>query len=264
MVLPSKQLALSLIALVFALGTTSTAQADMGAVMIQNSINFNSFTMPSVLASQTIADTARRDYERKWGKSGSGGTSNAGSQPGAKAQANVSPDAPAFVYTPNAAISATMRAEAVASVKRQYPGNDAMLDNYFAGDVLKKFEAIMRANGANARSISDVIAAYALIMYDVAHQHEPSAAEVRSVRLQFANFLSRDHAAFKSNESKQKMAEYLAYNAILIAQADVDLRRAGTAQAKNAVRQTARKSAKGIGFDVDAVVLTANGFAPRK
>ena len=224
--------------------------------------------MPSVLASQTIADTARCDYERKYGKSaGSGGNSKTGAEPttgpGAKPQSVVSPDAPAFVYTPNPVISASMRAEAVASVKQQYPGNDAMLDSYFAGDVLKKFDAIMRANGANARSVSDVIAAYALIMYDVARQHEPSAAEVRGVRLQFANFLARDHAAFKSNESKQKMAEYLAYNAVLIAQADVDLRSAGTDRTKKAVRQTARKSAKSIGFDVDAFVLTTNGFAPR-
>ena len=81
------------------------------------------------------------------GKWGSGGASKTGTEPGAKPQANVSPDAPAFVYTPNAAVSATMRAEAVASVKRQYPGNDAMLDSYFAGDVSKKFEAIIRANG---------------------------------------------------------------------------------------------------------------------
>ena len=59
------------------------------------------------------------------------------------------------------------------------------------------------------------------------------------------------------------MAEYLAYNAVLFAQADADLRSAGTDRAKKALRQTARKSAKGIGFDVDAFVLTANGFAPR-
>ena len=96
--------------------------------------------MPSVLASQTIADTARRDYGRKYGKStGSSGNSKTGAEPttwpGAKPQSAMSPDAPAFVYTPNPAISASTRAEAVASVKQQYPGNDAMLDSYFAGDV---------------------------------------------------------------------------------------------------------------------------------
>ncbi|AOJ71648.1 MULTISPECIES: DUF6683 family protein [Burkholderia] len=132
------------------------------------------------------------------------------------------------------------------------------------GELLEAFERVASRRAFDRRNLGDVFAAYVVMSWEVVNGEDARGrqAGVDALRAKSSATLVRDdRIRAMSDADKQRLAETLAYLAMIAVTAQNDLRRSGNApaleQLRDGVRQSTRKM---IGIDVKGLRLTENGL----
>ncbi|AJX90473.1 DUF6683 family protein [Burkholderia pseudomallei] len=133
------------------------------------------------------------------------------------------------------------------------------------GELLETFDRLMSRPVFDRRNLGDVFAAYLVMSWEVVNGADAHAqpAGVDAVRAKSSAALARDgRVRAMSDADKQRLAETLAYLAMIAVTAQRDLRRSGNTAALEQLRAGVRLSTrKMIGVDVKGLRLTENGLA---
>lgn len=133
------------------------------------------------------------------------------------------------------------------------------------GELLETFDRLMSRPAFDRRNLGDVFAAYLVMSWEVVNGADAHAqpAGVDAVRAKSSAALARDgRVRAMSDADKQRLAETLAYLAMIAVTAQRDLRRSGNTAALEQLRAGVRLSTrKMIGVDVKGLRLTENGLA---
>jgi hypothetical protein len=154
----------------------------------------------------------------------------------------------------------------IAQTKRGDPAAGAELEKMLATtDVFAIVKNGMAPFGMTPDNLADAYTAWMINMWSAAHGNlrDSSASQIKAVQKQVLNSLAALPSLYSMNNSdKQRIADELVYYASMISGGAMAF--ADDPEGMRAYQQDVRKMARTAGFDVDAVVLTENGFVPRK
>lgn len=170
-------------------------------------------------------------------------------------------------FTPDPAISARVRQQALASALPTSPNPDLLRATVAAGRPWEEFDRLLTQHGYDPRDLSDVVAAFYLIAWEVATGGDALAqpAGIAAVRGQAREMLSANQAMARLGEpERQATAETLAFHAMAIASRHQDLQNAGGGPQLIAYRtEVANAVAQWQGIDLRRFTLTSAGFQER-
>ena len=157
-------------------------------------------------------------------------------------------------------------AQFVAKSRQQNPAAAADLERTFASmDIIAEAGKGMRAMGLDPHNVADAYALWWVLAWSAGNQQEsPSDAPTyQAVQAQArAAFASTPGLAGRSDAEKQQFAEAMIVQAMILDSAN-DAVRGNPAQMKTLADQ-AKRGAKEMGLDLSTMVLTSDGFRPRK
>ena len=170
-------------------------------------------------------------------------------------------------FTPDPAITARVRQQALASALPTSPNPDALRAAVNSGRPWEEFDRLLRQHGYDPRDLADVVAAFYLIAWEVATGGDALAqpAGIAAVRGQARQMLAGNAAMARLSEAeRQATAETLAFHAMAMAARHQDLRNAGTGAQVIAYRaEVAQAVAQWQGIDLRRFALTPSGFQER-
>jgi hypothetical protein len=166
-------------------------------------------------------------------------------------------------FVPSAAVSARVKADILRTLKRQYPGNESELDRVFQRDILGAFNRQIESIGGDSHSLADVFAVFVTTMYSVARGNHETPVQWAAVLAQFRSGKLNASLGLGDNNSRQMLAEFLAYRTYVLAGARDDLRNAKDSRGLARVSDSARKTAAEYGIDLSRLQITDQGFATR-
>ncbi len=170
-------------------------------------------------------------------------------------------------FTPDSSISARVRQQVLASALPTSPNPDALRATVDAGRPWQEFDNLLIQHGYDPRDLSDVVAAFYLIAWEVATGGDALAqpAGIAAVRGQARQMLAANPAMARLSEGeRQATAETLAFHAIAIAARNQDLHNAGGGPQVIAYRtEVANAVAQWQGIDLRRFALTPSGFQER-
>lgn len=170
-------------------------------------------------------------------------------------------------FTPDPAITARVRQQALASALPTSPNPDALRAAVNSGRPWEEFDRLLRQHGYDPRDLADVVAAFYLIAWEVATGGDALAqpAGIAAVRGQARQMLAGNAAMARLSEAeRQATAETLAFHAMAMAARHQDLRNAGAGAQVIAYRaEVAQAVAQWQGIDLRRFALTPSGFQER-
>lgn len=170
-------------------------------------------------------------------------------------------------FTPDPAITARVRQQALASALPTSPNPDALRAAVNSGRPWEEFDRLLRQHGYDPRDLADVVAAFYLIAWEVATGGDALAqpAGIAAVRGQARQMLAGNAAMARLSEAeRQATAETLAFHAMAMAARHQDLRNAGAGAQVVAYRaEVAQAVAQWQGIDLRRFALTPSGFQER-
>lgn len=206
--------------------------------------------------SMMLDDRMRQDEERR------------GHSPAADA-ASAAPtraDASMLRYTASRTRRSANLAAFVQKTRVADPQGAADLQKVFAeGDFIERIRAMVAPHGLQIEDVADAYTLWWLTAWHAARGNNdtPSPEILSAVKAQAARaVLATGEIAQASDAQKQELAEALWVQSTLI---DVAVEQAKRDPARlRAIGDAVRKSAKGMGLDLDAIDLTAQGFVPAR
>ncbi len=170
-------------------------------------------------------------------------------------------------FTPDPAITARVRQQALASALPTSPNPDALRAAVNSGRPWEEFDRLLRQHGYDPRDLSELVAAFDLIAWEVATGGDALAqpAGIAAVRGQARQMLAGNAAMARLSEAeRQATAETLAFHAMAMAARHQDLRNAGAGAQVIAYRaEVAQAVAQWQGIDLRRFALTPSGFQER-
>ncbi len=170
-------------------------------------------------------------------------------------------------FTSDPSISARVRQQVLASALPTSPNPDALRATVNAGRPWQEFDNLLVQHGYDPRDLSDVVAAFYLIAWEVATGGDALAqpAGIAAVRGQARQMLATNQAMARLSEGeRQATAETLAFHAMAIAARNQDLHNAGGGPQVIAYRtEVANAVAQWQGIDLRRFALTSSGFQER-
>lgn len=172
----------------------------------------------------------------------------------------------AFGFRSDSARTKRNLAQFVAKSREQNPAAAAELERNLASvDIVGEAGKGMRAMGLDPHNIADAYALWWVLAWSAGNQTEsPSDAPTyQAVQAQArAAFTATPGLAERSDAEKQQFAEAMIVQAMILDSAN-DAVRGDPAQMK-ALADQAKRGAKEMGLDLSTMVLTSDGFRPRK
>lgn len=157
-------------------------------------------------------------------------------------------------------------AQFVTKAREQNPAAAADLERTFATmDIIGEAGKGMRAMGLDPHNVADAYALWWVLAWSAGNQVEsPSdALTYQAVQAQArAAFAATPGLAGRSDAEKQQFAEAMIVQGMILDSAN-DAVRGNPAQMKTLADQ-AKRGAKEMGLDLSTMVLTSDGFRPRK
>lgn len=177
------------------------------------------------------------------------------------------PTGSATRFATNPAVSARVRQQVLAAALPSSPNPQGLRQAVDSGAPWQEFDRLLALHGYDSRDLSDVVAAFYLIAWEVATGGDATAqpAGIAAVRGQARQMLAgMPNVARMSDDERQATAETLAFHAMAIMARHHDLRVAGAGPALAAYRsEVAHAVAQQQGIDVRRFALTPAGFQPR-
>lgn len=169
-----------------------------------------------------------------------------------------------LTYVPSLARRKQNLAQFVASSRAQNPAGAGKMEQMFATtDIIAAIGKTMTSVGFRSDNLADAYAVYWSSAWLAS-----ASVSVKLTREQFAKIKAQAETAFvatpniigASDEKKQQFAEALLVQAVLIS-GSVESAKGNATQLK-AVAAAVREGAKAAGLDLDAMILTDEGFIP--
>jgi hypothetical protein len=181
------------------------------------------------------------------------------------------PPLPAAVRSPTAfttspTVSAQVRQQVLAATLPNSPNPQGLRQAVDSGAPWRDFDSLLIRHGYDPRDLSDVVAAFYLIAWEVATGGDATLqpAGIAAVRGQARQMLAGlPTLARMSDAERQSTAETLAFHAMAMAARHHDLRQAGGRGLAAYRTEVAEAVAQQQGIDVRRFALTAAGFQAR-
>lgn len=164
------------------------------------------------------------------------------------------------------AVSAQVQRETIRALGRT-PDQRAELEQAIgSGEMMRRFDAILRRYGYSPANLGDVLAAHLLISWEVANDRDSRASPAgqRAVRRQLIPPLAAvPEVAAMSDAAKQAQAERTAYLTMMSALSYQMLKREGSRAAQATLAADVRRSLQGSGVDLQRIELGDGGLVER-
>jgi hypothetical protein len=179
--------------------------------------------------------------------------------------AAVAPRSPtAFATSP--AVSARVRQQMLAAALPTSPNPQGLRQAIESGAPWQEFDRLLAQHGYDSRDLSDVVAAFYLIAWEVSTGGDATVqpAGIAAVRGQARQMLAgMPNLAAMGDAERQATAETLAFHAMAMAARHHDLRAAGGAGLAAYRTEVAEAVAQQQGIDLRRFALTPAGFQAR-
>jgi hypothetical protein len=170
-------------------------------------------------------------------------------------------------FTTNPAISARVRQQVLAAALPTSPNPQGLRQAVDSGAPWQEFDRLLAQHGYDPRDLSDVVAAFYLIAWEVSTGGDATAqpAGIAAVRGQARQMLAAAPNLTRMGDAdRQATAETLAFHAMAMAARHHDLQAAGAGSALVAYRaEVAQTVAQQQGIDLRRFALTPAGFQAR-
>ncbi len=191
--------------------------------------------------------------------------------PGAAPQATAAKPPPlparsATAFGTDPAVSARVRQQVLAASLPTSPNPQGLRQAVESGAPWRDFDRLLAQHGYDPRDLSDVVAAFYLIAWEVATGGDATAqpAGIAAVRGQAREMLAGlPNVARMTDAERQATAETLAFHAMAMAARHHDLRAAGGRGLAAYRAEVAQAVAQQQGIDVRRFALTPTGFQAR-
>lgn len=171
-------------------------------------------------------------------------------------------------FTPQADISARVRDQVLNAALPSSPNPEALRGTVNSGLPWTEFNRLLARHGYDPNDLSDVVAAFYLIAWEVATGGDALSqpAGIAAVRGQARQMLATNQAMQRLSEGeRQATAETLAFHAMAMAARTQDLRSAGSEPQLVAYRgEVAQAVAQWQGIDLRRFTLTPDGFQEQR
>lgn len=185
--------------------------------------------------------------------------------PARRSAPRVAPAPADLTYKPSMERRRANLARFVAKSRKVDPAGAARLEKDLATtDVIGKMDRALAGYGMRADNVADAYAAWWLNAWLASRQRtdDPTPRQVAAVRVQAAQALAATPLAGAGDAMKQEVAEANLVQAALIGSHMETAR--GNPDLSRRVADAVRKGARASGLDLDAMVLTDDGFVPRR
>ncbi|CAH0223425.1 DUF6683 family protein [Roseomonas sp. CECT 9278] len=173
----------------------------------------------------------------------------------------------ATAFTTHPSVSARVRQQVLAGALPTSPNPQRLRQAVESGAPWQEFDRLLAQHGYDNRDLSDVVAAFYLIAWEVATGGDATRqpAGIAAVRGQARQMLAgMPNVAAMGDAERQATAETLAFHAMAMMARHHDLQAAGGVTALTAYRtEVAQAVAQHQGIDVRRFALTPAGFQPR-
>nr|WP_198373342.1 DUF6683 family protein [Roseomonas rosulenta] len=170
-------------------------------------------------------------------------------------------------FTINPAVTARVRQQVLAAMLPSSPNPQGLRQAVESGAPWQEFDRLLAQHGYDSRDLSDVVAAFYLIAWEVSTGGDATAqpAGIAAVRGQARQMLAgMPNVARMNDEERQATAETLAFHAMAMMARHHDLQVSGAGPALAAYRtEVAQAVAQQQGIDVRRFALTSSGFQAR-
>lgn len=170
-------------------------------------------------------------------------------------------------FTTNPAVTARVRQQVLAAAIPGSPNPQALRQAVDSGAPWQEFDRLLAQHGYDPRDLSDVVAAFYLIAWEVSTGGDATAqpAGIAAVRGQARQMLAAaPNLSRMGDAERQATAETLAFHAMAMAARHHDLQVAGAGPALVAYRaEVAQTVAQQQGIDLRRFALTPAGFQAR-
>ncbi len=179
----------------------------------------------------------------------------------------VAPARSATAFTTSPAVSARVRQQVLAGALPASPNPQGLRQAVESGAPWQEFDRLLTQHGYDNRDLSDVVAAFYLIAWEVTTGGDATLqpAGIAAVRGQARQMLAgMPNVAGMGDAERQATAETLAFHAMAIMARHHDLQAAGAGPALAAYRtEVAQAVAQHQGIDLRRFSLTPAGFQAR-
>ncbi len=172
----------------------------------------------------------------------------------------------ATAFATDPAVSARVRDQVLAASLPSSPNPVGLRQAVQSGAPWAEFDRLLTQHGYDPRDLSDVVAAFYLIAWEVSTGGDATAqpAGIAAVRGQARQMLAgMPNIARMTDADRQATAETLAFHAMAMVARHQDLRVAGPAALSAYRNEVAQSVAQQQGIDLRRFALTPAGFQPR-
>jgi hypothetical protein len=172
----------------------------------------------------------------------------------------------ATAFAADPAVSARVRDQVLAAAMPSSPNPAGLRQAVLSGAPWVEFDRLLVQHGYDPRDLSDVVAAFYLIAWEVTTGGDATAqpAGIAAVRGQARQMLAgMPNLARMTDAERQATAETLAFHAMAMVARNQDLRGAGPGALAAYRNEVAQSVAQQQGIDLRRFALTPAGFQPR-
>lgn len=172
----------------------------------------------------------------------------------------------ALDFSRSSSVSEAVKKLFINQISQANPAAQPKLEELFANNrLVTEFDKLLAGYGFSGRNLADALTAYLVINWQIANNQEfsdPNGFNNVRKTMQLA-LLSSEELADLQDRDKQKIAETMAYQSLIMMAAYQDLKKANNRTGLANLQKTVYKSVKDLGFDLKAVRLTSAGFVKK-
>ncbi len=238
-------------ALVMCTASLGSARAEVGNIWVWSNI------IPSIAGTDVLGlhlrELRRQDEERARGLKIPNVQPQVGEQ---------SPAAVSLRYVPSKSRRKANLVNIVEKTRAADPAMAAELQKLFAqGDLIESIDARLRPQGLRVDDVADVLTVWWTTVWAASRGNNdtPPRATLDAIRAQASTTLRGSGSMARASDAeKQQLSEVLLLQTVLVDEA-VEQAKSDPAKLRE-VSTSARKIARGMGIDLDAMQLTDKGF----
>jgi hypothetical protein len=164
------------------------------------------------------------------------------------------------------AVTRQVQAEFVRTISRSAPEAGQEIETLFrSADPISTASPALRRFGLDTGNVVDAVALYYLAMWGAANNHEETmtTAQARGARAHVARAVNFDRMGLNTPAARQRFAETLIYQALLMDAAIEQAQDSGDAAAQRTLSDAAHGQMRLMGLDMRRLQITGEGFVPR-
>ncbi|MDQ8029325.1 MAG: hypothetical protein REJ23_11405 [Brevundimonas sp.] len=164
------------------------------------------------------------------------------------------------------AVTRQVQAELVQTVSRSAPEAGQEIATLFrSADPISTASPALRRFGLDTGNVVDAVALYYLAMWGAANNFEETmtTTQARGARAHVARAVNFDGMGLNTPAARQRFAETLIYQALLMDAAIEQAQDSGDAAAQRTLSDAAHGQMRRMGLDMRRLQITGEGFVPR-